>query len=516
MPRILICECKQEVSTFNPVPSHAHDFAIDEGAALLTSHRGANREVGGALSVFDADPSVEVVPGYGARAYSSAGTLTAEGFATLADGFLGAVRAHADVDAVYFALHGAMAVDGEDDPEGHLLAESRKILGEAMPIVVSLDLHGVLTDRILTHADAVVTYHTYPHVDFFTTGQRAARALLRIVHQGLRPVSVKVSIPALVRGDQLITETGLLGGFIRRCQALEAGPGGVSAGMFIGNPFTDVAALQSHALVVLDDDDPGAEGRAAREATALANDFWDVREHLQQPLVPLAEAVRRTVEQHRSGKGGTVMLTDAADATSSGASGDSNAILAALAAAGYEGRVLAPVVDAEAAEAAFEAGVGANVSVTLGGKLDPRRFTPMPFTGRVHLLSEGRFRSESDGMTWSSGRTAVLHGEHATVVVTSRSVSLFDRSLFFAHGQDPTTFDAVVVKSPHCQPRFFKDWAALALNVDAPGSTSANLPYLGHTRCVRPIFPLDPGVTFQPKVQVFRRPGVRAGGKGAA
>jgi len=506
VPRILVCECKQEVSTFNPVPSHAHDFAIDDGAALVASHRGANREVGGALEVFDADPSIEVVPGFGARAYSSAGTLTAEGFATLADGFLGAVRRHADVDAVYFALHGAMAVAGEDDPEGYLLAESRKILGEAKPIVVSLDLHGVLTDRILTHADAVVTYHTYPHVDFFSTGQRAARVLLRIVHDGLRPVTAKVSIPALVRGDQLITETGLLGGFIRRCQALERGPGGVSAGMFIGNPFTDVAALQSHALVVLDDADHGAEARAASQATALAQDFWEVREHLQQPLQSLDEAVRRTVQHQRSGQGGTVILTDAADATSSGASGDSNAILAALAAAGYDGRVLAPVVDADAAEAAFAAGVGATVNVTIGGRLDPARFAPMPFTGRVHLLSEGRFRSESDGMLWSSGRTAVLHGEHATVVVTSRSVSLFDRSLFFAHGQDPKAFDAVVVKSPHCQPRFFADWAALSLNVDAPGSTSANLPYLGHTRCVRPIFPLDPGVSFAPKVQVFRRP----------
>src|SRR5690606_40450564 len=113
------------------------------------------------------------------------------------------------------------AVAGEAEPEGDRRAAGRTRLGGATPIVVSLDLHGVLTDRILTHADAVVTYHTYPHVDFFTTGQRAARALLRIVHQGLRPVTAKVSIPALVRGDQLITETGLLGGFIRRCQALE-------------------------------------------------------------------------------------------------------------------------------------------------------------------------------------------------------------------------------------------------------------------------------------------------------
>lgn len=509
MTRILVCECKQEVSSFNPVPSTAEDFAVDVGESLFSSHRGANREVGGALEVFESRPDVQAVPGYGARAYSSAGTLTADGFAALARGFLDAVRRHADVDGIYFALHGAMSVDGEDDPEGYLLAESRKIVGEEKPIVVSLDLHGVLTDRILEHADAVVTYHTYPHVDFATTGQRAARVLLGILRDGLRPVTAKVSIPALVRGDELITETGLLGGFIRRCQALENGAGGVSAGMFIGNPFTDVPALQSHALVVLDDREPGAAERAGREATSLAEDFWQVRERLQQPLTPLAEAVRLAVEHHASGEGGTVVMVDAADATSSGASGDSNVVVAALLAAGFGGRVLAPVVDPQAVEAAFAAGVGATVTVTVGGQLDPARFTPLPFTARVHMLSEGRFRSESDGMTWSSGRTAVLHGEHATIVATSRSVGLYDRSLFLAHGQDPKHFSAVVVKSPHCQPRFFKDWAALYLNVDAPGSTSANLPYLGHTRCVRPIFPLDEGVRFTPRVQVFRRP--RAG-----
>src|SRR5690606_9319216 len=100
--------------------------------------------------------------------------------------------------------------------------------------------------------------------------ERAARALLRILEQGARPVMAKVAIPALVRGDELITETGLLGGFIRRAQTLEAGPAGLSAGMFIGNPFTDVEALRSYSLVVLDDaaGEDVAE-RAEREALAL-------------------------------------------------------------------------------------------------------------------------------------------------------------------------------------------------------------------------------------------------------
>ncbi|MBA2666501.1 MAG: M81 family metallopeptidase [Trueperaceae bacterium] len=497
MQTVLICECKQEVSTFNPVPSHASDFAVSQGDDLIASHRLGGREVRGALNVFDTTPDLTAIGGYGARAFSSAGTLTAGGFAELANGFLDAVRRHRDVDAVYFAMHGAMAVEGEDDPEGHLLAASREIVGEDVPIVVSLDLHGILTDRILEHADAVVTYHTYPHVDFVSTGERAARLLVRVLREGVRPVTAKVSVPALVRGDELITETGLLGGFIGRAQEFEASADGLSAGIFIGNPFTDVAALQSHAVFVSD----GDPERAATEATRLAESFWAVRERLQQPLIELGEAAARAV----ANEAGTVILTDAADATSSGASGDSNAVLLALREAGFKGRVLAPIVDPRAVEEAFAAGVGAAISTTVGGRMDTERFTPMPFTGRVHLLSEGRFPNESDGMIWSSGATAVLIGTTETLVVTSRSVSLFDRSLFYAHGQDPRSFDAVVVKSPHCQPSFFIEWTALSLNVDAPGSTSANLPSLGHTRCVRPIFPLDRDVSFIPRVQLFSR-----------
>jgi len=90
------------------------------------------------------------------------------------------------------------------------------------------------------------------------------------------------------------------------------------------------------------------------------------------------------------------------------------------------------------------------------------------------------------------------------MVVSSRAVNLYDRSFFLAHGQDPR-FDAVVVKSPHCQHHMFAEWCAQMVNVDAPGSSSANLPSLGHTRCPRPIFPLDANVTFTPKAKLFHR-----------
>ena len=170
MPRILINECKQEVSSFNPVPGSYDDFVICRGEDLVAHHRNVGTEVGGALHVFSLHPDVEVVPGYSACGVTSGGILRDSACQRIAREFLDAVRSAKDVvEGIYFSLHGALAAESEDDVEGYLLAEMRRIIGGRMPVVISLDLHGILTDRILSHSDAAVVYHTYPHVAFFQT-----------------------------------------------------------------------------------------------------------------------------------------------------------------------------------------------------------------------------------------------------------------------------------------------------------------------------------------------------------
>ena len=498
MPRILIASCMQEVSSFNPLPSHYDDFRIERGHGWLDSRRDIADEIGGALAVFETDDAVQLVPTLGAKAITSGGTLAAADWEKLAAEFLAGLEGAGNVDAAYFCLHGAMSAEGEEDPEGYLLAEARRILGEEIPFVTSLDLHGILTDRMLSHNDAIVLYHTYPHVDMGTTGERAARLLLRILNEQLSPVTARIKIPALVRGDELITDSGLFGECIRAAQNIETGPQGLSAGMMIGNPFTDVPDLRTNSLVVLEEGDE----EAARCATELAELFWQHHEKMQVPLTPLEDAVREAV-----GVEGTVVLMDAADATSSGASGDSNAILAALLSAGYQGTALIPIVDPPAVVAAMAAGIGAPVEISVGGTSDPNRYSPLPLTATVRMLSDGDFRSETFGQYWRAGPTAVLQTGSITLVVSSRPVSLFDRALFHAHGQDPRRFDLVVVKSPHCESHMFADWCGRLINVDAPGSTSANLLSLGHTRCARPVFPLDEHINFQPAVEIYRRGG---------
>jgi microcystin degradation protein MlrC len=439
---------------------------------------------------------VEIVPAYGARA-GSAGPLSAEGWRKLSGELLSAVEAKLDgIDGIYVSLHGAMGADGELDPEGHLLTEIRRMAGPRARIVISLDLHGILTDRMLRQVDGLAAYWTYPHVDFADTGVRAAKLLLRLLEGGLRPTTARVVIPALVRGDELITRTGCYGDLIRECRRLEHEGRALSAGILIGNPFTDVPELCCQALVTTD----GDPELASREAIRLAAEFWPQRFRMQGKLIGLDRAI---AQAHSID--GPVLFTDAADATSSGATGDSNVIVKALREAGYGKRVLAQIVDPAAEAAAHAAGVGAAIEVTLGGALDPARFAPMPVGAKVRLLSDGRSRLETMRIGLDAGPTAVLTFDNFTVVVLSRTVSLFDRAMYFSNGIDPRDFDLIVVKSPHTEFHMYDAWVEKNFNIDAPGATSADLKSLGHTVCARPMFPLDDGVTFTPEATVYAR-----------
>ncbi len=496
MPRILVAECKQEVSSFNPVRSGYDDFVVRRGTEFFDYHRAARAEVGGALEALAEQRRYETVPTYSAKAITSGGTLADASFARIADEFLSSLHEANSPSGAYFALHGAMAAESEGDPEGFLLEESRRILGEEIPILVSLDLHAVLTDRMLRHSDAIVAFHTYPHVDFYETGARAARILMRILGGEARPVTARVKIPMLVRGDELITDSGSFGQVIGEAKAFERDSRGLSAGVTIGNPFTDVPALRSNSLAVAN----GDLECAVRCATRLAGQMWERREGMQASLTAVAEAVGLAGRTR-----GTAVLMDAADATSSGASGDGNAILREVWKSGFEGSVLAPIVDPPAVSSAFVAGIGGSIRTRVGGALDPARFRPLEIEARVKMLSDGSFRSETFGSEWHAGPTAVLESGRRVLVVTSRPVSLYDRALFLAHGHDPKRFDLVVVKSPHCESPMYRDWCGRLINVDGPGATSANVRTLGHRKCARPVFPLDSPPEFVPEVTVYQR-----------
>lgn len=493
--RVLVAECMQEISSFNPLQGGYENFHIERGEEMR-AQEGLNTSLGGAFEVFR-ETGLEPVLAIGARS-GSAGLLSAAGWKKVSAEVLESIarQAATGVEGMYFSMHGAMAADGELDPEGYLLTETRKILGPDKPIVISLDLHGILTDRMLSQVDGVAIYHTYPHVDFASTGQRAARILHRLLTKKCRPTIARVVIPALVRGDELITKTGCYGELIREARRMELEGTAMSAGIMIGNPFTDVPELCSQVIVATDGD--GALAKA--EALKLAQEFWPRRHRMQGKLISLERAIAqaRTIP-------GPVIFTDAADATSSGATGDSNLILRGLRDAAYTRRVLAQIVDPAAAAAAHKAGVGATITVPLGGSIDPKRFPPMTVTARVRLLSDGQARLETMKTGLDAGPTAVLQFDNFTVVVFSKTLSLFDRAMYYANGLNPKDYDLTVVKSPHTEHHMYDAWVDNNFNIDVPGATSASLPTLGHTICARPMYPMEPDAPFEPVAKLYSR-----------
>lgn len=482
--RVLVAELKQETATFNPALTLYSDFRIYRGADVLTAYRGTETELSGAFDIFDEDGRFDIVSTMAADAVSG-GPIETEDLNRLLGEIEDAVRNNSDVDAAYICLHGAMAGQNEGDPEGRLLTNLRAILGN-IPLVASLDLHCVLTDRMIEAADILVPYHTYPHTDHYETGQRAARNLLSLLDGKVKPTVARVEIPMLVRGDELLTATGRFGEAIRMCQEVEASENGLSAGVIIGNAFTDVPALQSNVLIATNNDLEAAQGEADR----IAQFMWDNRGLFQATLTPLEEAISQARDAD-----GLVVFSDAADATASGAAGDSNAILKGLLADEFPKRTLIPIVDAPAVAAAFDAGVTAEVTVDLGGTRDFTRFQPVSVTANVRSLHDGKFAYEN-GTIGQGGRTVVLVAGSISLLVTERPVYVVGRRVFQAFGLEPQDFDLVVVKSPNGFRTWYESIASLIVAVDVPGSTSANLKSLPFEYCVRPIFPLDQDAQF--------------------
>lgn len=480
--RVLIAEVKQETSTFNPMPTLYDEFRIYTGEDIFTAYRGTKTELAGAFDVFDEDGRIELVPTVAADCVSGGPIATA-----CLDRLLGemeqSVREQSDIDAAYICLHGAMAGADEGDPEGRLLKNLREILGD-IPLVASIDLHCILTDRMIENADIIVPYHTYPHTDHYETGRRAARNLLGLLDGKSNPTVARVELPMLVRGDELLTATGRFGEAIRMCQEVEASETGLAAGVIIGNAFTDVPALQSNVLITTNGDHEAAQDAANR----IGSFMWENRELFQAELSSLEDSICLANETE-----GLVVFSDAADATASGASGDSNAILTGLIESDFSKRALLPIVDAPAAATALEAGVGATIEITLGGTRDPGRFTPLSVTASVKSLHDGRFTYEN-GTIGNGGQAAVMTVGSIHILVTERSVYVVGQRVFREHGLNPADFDLVVVKSPNGFRTWYESIASLIVPVDVPGSTSANLKSLPFENCVRPIFPLDEDV----------------------
>jgi microcystin degradation protein MlrC len=415
------------------------------------------------------------------------GPLTSECYRQLKSEFLEYTRAALPVQGVLLSLHGSATVEDIGDLEGDLLQSVRAVVGTDVPIVATLDPHAHVTQQMVQNADALVGWETYPHIDAHESGIRATRLLFDIIAGRVLPTMALAKVPVLVSGVKGQTDgDGPFADVMRFAKRHEGKDGVLCTSVFLVHPYLDLPGMGGGGLVITDND--------MEKATALAEEiamrFWQWRFDLDPEVFTPQQAIARGLAI----EGGPILLVETADCSGGGAAGDSVATLKALLEANVSELCLAPVVDPEAAAQCHRAGVGQEITLELGHKLDPKWGTPLQVTGKVLQLSDGKFTYSGgfwSGIEGDMGASAVVQIGAAQVLITTNATYDWADEQFASMGMDTRGAKFIVVKNPMNYRVGYAGVAKEAFMLDTPGPTPATLHGVQYSNVARPYYPAD-------------------------
>ena len=487
--RVLTGEIAHETNTFSVVPTTLELFrrrTFLTANEIPAARRGTHSEFGATFEAADKFGWTLIHPI--AASANPSGTVTKEAFETLT----GLLLAGADggIDGALLHLHGAMVAEGYEDGEGEILRRLRAKVGPDVPIVVTLDLHGNITELMAECANALIAVRTYPHIDHYERAWQGAELLQRAMLGEIRPRTVIAKRPMLRGLNGGRTQVGPMRDLIDRGEALEASGKALVVSVCSGFTAADIADIGPSVTVTVDGD--------LAPARAIAGEFmdyaWQTRDYISVRNRPLEDAVRYA----KAGEGQhdkPLVLADVTDNPGSGHYGDSTDLLRAMIAADLQNTAFYAIFDPQAARDAQAIGVGNSGSITLGGKHDPRAGGgPLTVTAEVVTLSDGKFQTfgPMGGGVWRDyGLSALLRVGGIEIAVITNNGQAVDTAQLTSLGCDPTRKNTVAVKSNHHFRAAFEPLAREVVTVDGGGLGSMILRTMPYRNVRRPIWPLD-------------------------
>jgi microcystin degradation protein MlrC len=495
--RVALTGLWHETHTFATVQTSLQDFVDFEylaGPDILDYHRGKRTGIGGCIAAAE-QSGLTLIPIVSAGALPS-GKVVAAVYQRLFAEIITGIKAHLPFDGVILSLHGAMVSEDEDDVEAALVRAVRTIVGPDVPIAVTTDLHGNHSRAILG-ADVVVGYDTYPHVDIFERGVEAVQLLARMIRERIRPQAAMIRLPLLASVQGMDTAREPMAGLMALAHEIERDPAVLNVTVAAGFPYADVERA-GFSFIVHTDGDGELAGQFAQKLAAHA---WAAREAFQVRNIPVVEAVRRAIAE----PAGPVILIDVADNIGGGCPGDGTELLREL--LKHEVRPsIVTLADPEAVERACTVGLGSEISLLVGGKVDNWHGEPVAVQGSVQNISDGRFIQKGSWMTgreMNMGRSVVLNCQNGGVrlLLTERKTVPFDAEQLRSQSIQPESEHIIVVKSAVAWQAAYGDIARLAIPVDTPGLCTTHLERFNYRKLRRPIYPLDPEMVWSDEAE---------------
>jgi microcystin degradation protein MlrC len=417
-----------------------------------------------------------LVPTFVANA-DPGGLVQRETYERLKAELLAELAAALPADGVLLDLHGAMEIEGIGDGESDLIGAVRELVGDAMLIAVSLDLHGNISPELVARADILTAYRTAPHRDAAATRRRALELLVGALERGQRPAAAMVKLPLVLAGEAAVTDVEPARSLYAQLPEIAQTPGLLDASLLIGCAWTDSPYATVSVIVVAEADAALAQEHAAR----LAASVWARRAEFGYSVE--AREIDEAIRQAQQASAHPVYISDSGDNVTAGAPGDSAVAAARLVAAGATGALIAAIVDPAAVQLCSAAGVGATVSLRIGATLDARTGPPLTVEAFVERLG-------------SNAASAVVRIDDVQIILTSERQAFIERSAIVAAGVDPDAQKIIVVKLGYLFPDLVAH-AKRAIMALTPGATTLRLDTLPYRKLSRLVFPLDPQTEWQ-------------------
>lgn len=472
--KIAIAGIATESCSFSPLSTRLEDFH------LTRSYDAAFAELYSFLPQFT---QVHIVGLLTAKAMPG-GPAEPRAYTEIKDEILTGLERQLPLDGIYLDMHGAMIVAGIDDAEGDFCAAIRALVGSDCLISASYDLHGNISQRLMSNLDIITAYRTAPHIDVIETRERALSLLVRCLREKIRPQKALVKIPVGLPGEKTSTEWEPGRSIYQAIPREIDGRRVMDASIQVGYVWADEPRMSACAIAI--GTDPCA---IAESAQRLAQRFWRHRAAFRFGVeaYTVDDCIRRAMTEIEY----PALISDSGDNPTAGGVGDVTCFLRRALALGPADLVYASIPDREAVQVCIRAGFDAEVELEIGGLLDTRNSRPLPIRGRVEFLLLNK-----------SNPHVLLRKDGIRIILTAQRTAFHRRQQFLNLGITPEAHQIVAVKVGYLVPEL-KAMARVAYLALSPGAVNQDIVSLPFKRIRRPCYPFDPDMNWTPQVQLF-------------
>ena len=485
-PRFIIALIKHETNSFSPIPTPLEKFGHGQGPSFGRAARDAFEGSATPMAAF-IDIAIRegaaIITPVAAESWPSAACSreTFEALVRPLEAALREAKRSGGCDAIFLDLHGAMVVEDNPDAEGEILMRLRRI-DATVPIAVTFDYHTNLSPETVECATVITGYKTYPHVDMYEAGRLAGEILISAMKGKVKPVMHWGWLPIVPSIMRHAPEDGPSGAIIALARAAENRGDVLAATLLPAFAHADTPYTGISVVVVGDAMKPGGDRNAARLCEQMLGLARAGKAGFAYQRTPLAESVTRARMLGNDRPPGPVLLIDHCDNCGSGGTQDVMMVVEEILKQGLEDVAIAPIRDPEAVDKMIAAGLGNNVTLSLGGKTDmpsiQRNGKPLVVSGKVRAITDGEivFRGPMyTGLKSHLGKTAVLDTGRAQIVVTSLHHEPFDLVIFRHCGIEPSRKRFIMLKSRIHYRAGFQPIASHIVECHGEGVTNADL-----------------------------------------